>query len=459
MTIGRNVEGEDHHGNIRKAHVHLARTAGDVPHAGLVTFTTPLVHTEPSTKFFFNAIKGIDMNVAVGFGGTPDRIHDGLDTTLYTGSAISGTKTTFNSTIRAQQAIATIVDFNIIDAGETVTVTVGGVQTVLTAGGTDWTAATSNNATATSLASALDGVSGVTATATGAVVTALSDFTEFVTSGEAGELIATGQSVITLNAQVGDTMQFARVAGDIDLNNFTAITMRIFVASDWAVGDSIQFYGYDTGLSVEVGTRINLEDYFEFGEFGLWHSVAIPLSDLGLASATTVDAWRVQIVAKSAQSPSFGIDVLQVEATGNPIIYELVVDPGDIFNIEELVFSYADVLDAQNNANASMPDLAYDQILALGKLPIGFIITRKKAGKTLFAATIRTLGDHISAGARADQPWSDGVNTFVTLRAIFDVPLRITGDVDDTITITINDQMGGLLQFRCAARGGLEAAP
>jgi predicted RecA/RadA family phage recombinase len=65
--------------------------------------------------------------------------------------------------------VATIVTYSSL-AGKTVTVTVNGVATVLTEG-VNWTASVNNNTTATSLASAIDGVTGVTATATNADVT------------------------------------------------------------------------------------------------------------------------------------------------------------------------------------------------------------------------------------------------------------------------------------------------
>jgi predicted RecA/RadA family phage recombinase len=67
--------------------------------------------------------------------------------------------------------VATIVTYSAL-SGKTVTVTVNGVATVLTEG-VNWTAATSNNATATSLATAIDGVTGVTAAAVSADVTAV----------------------------------------------------------------------------------------------------------------------------------------------------------------------------------------------------------------------------------------------------------------------------------------------
>ena len=67
----------------------------------------------------------------------------------------------------------TVANFGSIAAGATVTVTVNGVATVLTGGGTNWNSITSNNATATSIAAAINSSAaspGVTATAVAAVV-------------------------------------------------------------------------------------------------------------------------------------------------------------------------------------------------------------------------------------------------------------------------------------------------
>ena len=59
-------------------------------------------------------------------------------------------------------------------AGSTVTININGSATVKTEG-VDWTAATSNNATATSLAAAIDAISGVSATTSSAVVRIVPD--------------------------------------------------------------------------------------------------------------------------------------------------------------------------------------------------------------------------------------------------------------------------------------------
>ena len=164
----------------------------------------------------------------------------------------------------------------------------------------------------------------------------------------------------------------------------------------------------------------------------------------------------------SGPKPLYYLDKIQIEASGTPVTYSLAVDRGDRFHIEEIVFAYADALAstitglADGTENATLPGLSYNKILGESALTNGFIITRSKGGVTLFAATIKTIGDHIAAGATIDSPMSDGTNTFITLRAKFGSPLVLTGDVSDILTITVNDDMSGLLQFTVSARGGLE---
>lgn len=65
----------------------------------------------------------------------------------------------------------TIVDYTLIVATDTVTVDTSVAITVLTAGGTDWTAGTSNDATALSLSTAINALAGVSTSVVGAVIT------------------------------------------------------------------------------------------------------------------------------------------------------------------------------------------------------------------------------------------------------------------------------------------------
>jgi len=85
-----------------------AEVLDDIEHNGLVVRTYPLKTYENSLQFFSNADYGVDMNQNAAAGGTPEKIHDGTDSVLWTASDIvGGGKTTFNSTNQNHTAAGT----------------------------------------------------------------------------------------------------------------------------------------------------------------------------------------------------------------------------------------------------------------------------------------------------------------------------------------------------------------
>lgn len=73
----------------------------DVP-SGIVSYTEPYRDFIAQTKpLLSETTGGVDANVNASFSGTPDGIHDGTDSALWTGSALTGTWT-FDSTAQAQ---------------------------------------------------------------------------------------------------------------------------------------------------------------------------------------------------------------------------------------------------------------------------------------------------------------------------------------------------------------------
>lgn len=68
---------------------------------GLVVLTTPLVCMRPCPAPMVHPDFGRAMNQLVAFGGTPIGIHDGTDSSLWTGSNIVGTQYTEDSTEQA----------------------------------------------------------------------------------------------------------------------------------------------------------------------------------------------------------------------------------------------------------------------------------------------------------------------------------------------------------------------
>ena len=72
----------------------------DLPNGAMV-YTEPYRNIIGQTKAAVNATYGADFNVNASFSGTPEGIHNGEDSTLWTATALSGTWT-FNSTAQAQ---------------------------------------------------------------------------------------------------------------------------------------------------------------------------------------------------------------------------------------------------------------------------------------------------------------------------------------------------------------------
>lgn len=73
----------------------------------LVVATRPLKVFENKIKFFVNPDYGYNMNVAAGFSGTPEGIHNGTDSAYWTASVIVG-NWIFNSTDQAHTGIKSI---------------------------------------------------------------------------------------------------------------------------------------------------------------------------------------------------------------------------------------------------------------------------------------------------------------------------------------------------------------
>lgn len=91
----------------------------------LVVATRPLKIFENKIKFFVNLNYGYNMNVAAGFSGTPDCIHNGTDNTYWTASAIVG-DWVFNSIDQAHTGTKSI-DATATDDSDIAQITRGSV--------------------------------------------------------------------------------------------------------------------------------------------------------------------------------------------------------------------------------------------------------------------------------------------------------------------------------------------
>lgn len=420
--------------SVSSVHVHGFETAKGI-HQGLVVLTQRFIETEPSTKFFTNPTVGIAMNQAITYGGTrlnATILHAGVNS----GSAIAGTTD-------ASPSANKLVDTS---GGFDAAVGPGALVHNTTASPDEYALVTAvDSDTQLSLdADIMDAGSEAFVINDIWPGTAVQGTWNFADSGKftITSALNNDEATFTVDADhIWNATHFVSFTGKVDLDTY-----------DPSINTIILEFGLD---GILVGNSVLLDNFMDTGDFGE-QSFVILKDEFGL-SDQDFNSMRITITRSGGIKPSIKFDDFQWENTGEPIIFTLNIDRGDKFHIQELVFAYADAL-AGTLSDGTMPALAYDKILGLTALTNGFVITRSKGGNTLFSATIKALGEHLSAGAKADIPWSDGTNTFVTIRAIFDDPLILTGEPDDILTITINDDMSGLLQFTASGRGGLEIA-
>jgi hypothetical protein len=215
------------------------------------------------------------MNINAESSGTPDQIHNGTDSTLWTAVATAGTWD-FASTTHAAEGIATVVDYTAL-SGATVTINGTGITNTTLTEGVDWTAATSNTATATSLASAIDGVTGVSSTSSVAVVTVLADpsadITTF-TSSDGTNVPVQAASIDATATTNGDQATFTRSSA-IDADSYNSISGCVYLTAFNNAGNEIQL---SLQLSGAInGSIVNVADFIDTSLLNEWQEFTVPL--------------------------------------------------------------------------------------------------------------------------------------------------------------------------------------
>ncbi len=261
------------------------------------------------------------------------------------------------------------------------------------------------------------------------------------------------QSVKVEASNVDDIWQYDK-GSDLIVSNYVALTLFINVDVGWTVGDSIAIYGWDTGTATQIGNAVLLEDYFDPFTFDVWDKLSIPLSDLGLI-AGTVDAFRMEMVGKHGQAPTFYIDDFQVEETTAGAKYDIAAPADKKFLVHKFRYTLIDAF-AGTVASGTMPGLSYDQLLGVASLDSGILFTWERAGVPVGQASISSLGDAVKAGASIINHMSDGTNTSITILREFIEPIILSSRSNDKICISINDDLSGLISLTASATGVTE---
>lgn len=261
-------------------------------------------------------------------------------------------------------------------------------------------------------------------------------------SFNSAEQFNTGAASIKANRPAVNNVMQMDNGSDIDLSNYVALTLYIFVLNNWASGDSYQLYGWDTATGTQVGDAVFLEDLFNESEFNEWHKIAIPLERMSLEEAT-VDAFRIECISTQNQSPVFYIDDFQIEETGNTQTFSLEANEGFLLEINKVIFSIVDGLDTRL-ADASTLNLSYNKFMALNELDTGLLIQNVKNGEIQFGGVFKTVGSFIKSGYELKNVISDGTNTCITLESDLGTPVVVDSRTNDSLNFALSDDLSGL---------------
>ena len=269
------------------------------------------------------------------------------------------------------------------------------------------------------------------------------------------------KSVKSANTVVGSYAQFTNNVGpgtDIDLTNYAAFTMWINVDSNWLAGDSVIFQGVvDAGL---VGNSVKLEDYFDYSNYDTWQFIAIPKADMGLTT-TSIDAVRfTQSAKEGSQSPTYYLDSITLEETGEPIKYNIKPDKGTWFYVDTVRITMADNVDSEVDTGAdtkvpTMYGLSYNKFLGMTATEgLKFEIYRDDELVIGTSLQITSLGDMLALpDARITNAVADGTNTLISVERKLSVPIILKAEENDELRVTLSDDFSVLLMMKFSVMG------
>lgn len=425
-------------GTMEHATIYNPKKDGLTGAPGLVVYNKKILPEQFTPGPLLSSEFGVALNQNAAFSGTPERVNDGDDTTLWTLSNIAGTKASIVEDDRAFAAVVTIVDYTAL-SGDTVTLGVNGSDTTKTEGAT-WTAATSNDATATSLASDLNGIAGVSAVAVSAVVTVTIENGNNISNLDTSDAVnapGTAGAVLVDNPNDGDVWQFDK-GSNLTVSNFTAITMKINIDKDWNGGDSVSLYGYDTGGAVQVGLRVLLEDYVDITAFDEWQAITIPLADMSLTDGT-IDALRMEQESKSGKAGRFYLDNIQIEEAGTPISFRFNPDDNQLFHITRIGVFVA------SNGKTEAQLQAYDKFYGESTLTNGVQVTVRSRGNLVVSSSENRLSDQLTQPQITVKTGGDGTNSW--MKVFNDLDFDLDGRTRDFVEYRIQDDLTALEQY------------
>jgi hypothetical protein len=278
---------------------------------------------------------------------------------------------------------------------------------------------------------------------------------EWTGAAGAGSWNFADSGVVTLTAgENGDNAIFTEeTPTTVAMSGFTTLTGKITLTT---FNDTNHTFTVIFDLAgAPAGNSVNIDDYIDIGLLGTEQSFAIPKADLGLSNQL-VDGFTILLIRIGGSKATVSFDDIQLEATGEPAVFVAKPPLGTQYHMSAFRMTIVDALSV-TLLNNSMPNLSYNKILGLTALANGINIKRIQKNVVNFSATFRTIQDMMFGGLSIVDMVSDDTNTMVVLEVALPEPIILNGDDEDFFSVTITDNLAGLVSLTAAARGALES--
>ena len=266
-----------------------------------------------------------------------------------------------------------------------------------------------------------------------------------VTFNSAAYVIAGAASVEVNSPNLNDTWQFDK-GSNLTVSSYVGLSGIIKVDSSWDAGDSVSVYGWDTGTALMVGNTVLLEDYINSADFVTEQGFAIPFADMGLTSGT-IDAIRMQQVARSGLTGKWYLDTFQVEETSGSADFSYAPPVDQVFHIERLATT------AVSNVTEAVMQ-SYDKFYGITALTNGLLSIVTLDGVNQASVPSRQLSDFVVFPNGTFTVHSDGTNTIG--KTSLDFKIDVDGRTQDVFTFRVQDNLSSILKMEGWLYGWLE---
>ncbi len=266
------------------------------------------------------------------------------------------------------------------------------------------------------------------------------------------DLTATARSIQATGTGNNDTLEIKTTGADVDLNNYASITGWIYITGwvDNGTPKNVEIELWLDGAMASNTIKVDMSDYVDTTRFSVWQRFTIPFVDFE-GEGSTIDSIRIKTIDIGlGVAPNYWLDYIKIQQTGTSVPFTVAPDKGTWLHVETIKFTFADVYPG-TVADGTFPSLAYNKILGEIKLSAGISLNIDN-GRSTTIINIRQLIDILQyPNTDVLDSGSDGTNTWFTIIFKMIEPILLKDEDEHKITITIADDLSGLLFMKCSA--------